>query len=108
LPENTKDPVVTIKDVATEPAKTVKVSVGGTVTLFLPDSAGSSWAVENVDKTLGKAKEEVMPGFAPGVSAHQFQWSLKNPLIKAGENHRVVFTNKKAGKTFTLTIEVVA
>jgi hypothetical protein len=105
---NPKEVMVSIKDVDKEPSKTVKAQLGGSVTLFLPDSAGSSWAVDVADKTLGKAKEETMPGFAPGTNAHQFQWSTKNPLLKAGETHKVTFTNKKAGKTFTLTIEFTA
>jgi hypothetical protein len=105
-PADTKDVTVSIKDVSTEPSKTVKASLGGSVTLFLPDSAGSSWAVDTADKTLGKAKEEIMPGFGPGTNAHSFQWSTKNPLLKAGETHKVTFVNKKAGKNFTLTIEL--
>lgn len=105
---NTKEVTVSIKDVATEPSKTVKASLGGSVTVFLPDANGATWSVDQVDKSLGKAKEEVMPGFGPGTNAHQFQWSTKNPLLKAGETHKVTFTNKKAGKTFALTIELIS
>jgi len=105
-PADTKDVIVSIKDVATEPSKTVKATLGGSVTVFLPDSLGSSWSVDTVDKALGKPKEEVMPGFGPGTNAHQFQWSTKNPLLKAGETHKITFVNKKAGKNFALTIEL--
>jgi len=106
-PENTNDVVVSIRDAATEPSKSVKVSLGGKVTLFLPDTLGTSWSVDAADKSLGKAKEEIMPGFAKDANAHQFRWDIKAPL-KAGETHKVTFVNKKAGKTFALTIEIIA
>lgn len=104
----TKDVVVTIKDAATEPQKTVKAIPGGTLTLFLPDSGGTTWSVETADKTLGKPKEEVMPGFGPGTNAHQFQWPLKSPPLKAGDTRKFTFINKKAKQTFSLTVEMVA
>jgi len=108
-PMDPKAVMVTIKDVDKDgTSKTVKAALGGTVTIFLPDANGTTWTVDQVDKSLGKAKEETMPGFAPGTNAHQFQWSTKNPLLKAGETHKVTFSNKKAGKTFTLTIELIS
>jgi hypothetical protein len=108
-PVNTKEVTVSIKDVDKDgTSKSVKASLGGTVTLFLPDANGATWSVDQVDKSLGKAKEETMPGFGPGINAHQFQWAMKGPLLKAGETHKVTFTNKKAGKTFTLTIELIS
>lgn len=97
--------IVSIKDATAEPSKTVKAQLGGSVTLFLPDNAGSSWAVDVADKALGKAKEETMPGFAPGTNAHQFKFSTTSPTLKAGETHKATFVNKKAGTKFALTIE---
>lgn len=105
---NMKDVIITIKDASTEPTKTIKAQLGGSVTLFLPDSAGSSWAVDVADKALGKPKEETMPGFAPGTNAHQFKWATTGATLKAGETHKVTFVNKKAGKNFTLTIEFIS
>ena len=61
-----KDVVLTVKDPKKEPEKTIKAGAGGSVTVFLPDYPGTVWSVEQFDKTLGKAKEEVIPGFAPG------------------------------------------
>lgn len=103
-----KDAVVTIKDASAEPQKTVKVIAGGTLSLFLPDANGTTWSYEGVNKSFGKAKEEVMPGFAPGTNAHQFLWTLKSPPFKAGEMHKLTFANKKAKQTFVLTVQVVA
>src|SRR6516162_9564881 len=75
-PVNTKEVTVSIKDVDKDgTSKSVKASLGGTVTLFLPDANGATWSVDQVDKSLGKAKEETMPGFGPGINAHQFQWA---------------------------------
>jgi hypothetical protein len=102
--------MITIKDAATEPQKSVKAKLGGTVTLFLPDAAGSSWAVDVADKALGKPKEEIMPGFGPGTNAHQFQFSTKGAALKVGETHKCTFVAKKGGKpngTFALSIEIV-
>jgi hypothetical protein len=108
---DTKEVAVTVKDPTAEPQKTVKASLGGTVTLYLPDYPGTVWSVDSNDKTIGKAKEEVIPGFAPGgTMGHQFQWSTKNPLLKAGGAHKITFVNKKAGKpngTFALTIDII-
>lgn len=104
----TKDVTVSIKDAAAEPQKTVKAIPGGTLTLFLPDSAGTTWSVETADKALGKPKEEVMPGFGPGTNAHQFQWPLKSPPLKAGDTRKFTFVNKKAKQNFSLTVEIVA
>lgn len=105
-----KEVVVTVKDPVAEPQKSVKAALGGTVTLYLPDFPGTVWSVEANDKALGKAKEEVIPGFAPGTNGHQFRWSTSNPLLKSGASHKVSFVNKKAGKpngNFTLTIEIL-
>ena len=108
-----KDVVLTVKEPTKEPEKTIKAAAGGSVTVFLPDYPGTVWSIESNDKTLGKAKEEVIPGFAPGTNGHQFKWTTGGPLIKAGQKHKVVFANKKAGDkaakpsgTFTLTIEI--
>jgi hypothetical protein len=108
-----KDVVLTVKEPKKETEKTIKAAPGGSVTVFLPDYPGTVWSVEGSDKTLGKAKEEVIPGFAPGTNGHQFKWTTNNPLIKAGEKHKVQFVNKKAGdkaakpsETFALTIEI--
>jgi hypothetical protein len=74
----------------------------------LPDFPGTVWSVDTADKSLGKAKEEVIPGFAPGTNGHQFKWT---PL-KAGAKQKAVFVNKKLGdkaakpnSSFTLTID---
>ncbi len=110
-----KDVVLTVKDPAKEPEKTIKAQAGGSVTLFLPDFPGTAWGVGESDKTIGKAKEEVIPGFAPGTNGHQFKWSTAGPLMKAGNKHKIQLVNKKAGEkdkaakpnsTFTLTIEL--
>jgi hypothetical protein len=108
-----KDVVLTMKDPAKEPEKTIKAQVGGSVTVFLPDHPGTVWSIDSSDKTLGKAKEEVIPGFAPGTNGHQFKWSTSGPLFKAGVKHKATFVNKKTGEkaakpsnTFNLTIEM--
>lgn len=108
-----KDVVLTVKDPKAEHEKTIKAAPGGSVTVFLPDYPGTVWSVEGNDKTLGKPKEEVIPGFAPGTNGHQFKWSTTGSLFKAGQKHKVQFVNKKAGdkaakpsETFTLTIEI--
>ena len=108
-----KDVVLTVKDPAAESEKTIKAAPGGSVTVFLPDYPGTVWSVDGNDKTLGKAKEEVIPGFAPGTNGHQFKWSTGGPLFKAGQKHKVQFVNKKVGDKaakpsghFTLTIEI--
>lgn len=108
-----KDVVLTVKEPTKESEKTIKAAPGGSVTVFLPDYPGTVWSVQSSDKTLGKAKEEVIPGFAPGTNGHQFKWSTSGPLFKAGQKHKVQFLNKKAGdktakpnESFTLTIEI--
>jgi hypothetical protein len=108
-----KDVVLTMKDPKKEPEKTIKAAVGGSVTVFLPDYPGTVWSIESNDRTLGKAKEEVIPGFAPGTNGHQFKWTTSGPLFKAGGKHKVQFVNKKAGdkaakpsESFALTIEL--
>ena len=114
LTGDAKDVVLTVKDPTKEPEKTIKAAPGGSITVFLPDYAGTVWSVESNDRTLGKAKEEVIPGFAPGTNGHQFKWSTGGPLFKSGQKHKVQFVNKKAGDKaakptgqFTLTIEIV-
>jgi hypothetical protein len=108
-----KDVVLTMKDPKKEPEKTIKAAAGGSVTVFLPDYPGTVWSIEGNDKSLGKAKEEVIPGFAPGTNGHQFKWTTNGPTVKAGGKHKVQFVNKKAGdktakpsESFTLTIEI--
>ena len=108
-----KDVVLTVKDPKAQPDMTIHVAPGGSVTVFLPDFPGTVWSVTTVDKTLGKPKEEVIPGFAPGTSGHQFKWTTTGPLIKSGEKHKVELGNKKVGDkngkptlTFTLTIQI--
>lgn len=102
-----------MRDPASEPQKTVKVIANGTVTLYLPEWAGTSWTVTQPDKSLGKAKEETIPGFAgPTTPAHQFTWTVKGPKGQ----HRIQLVNKprakaegtpKSDTTFTLTIDAV-
>lgn len=103
-----KDAMVMVKDPEKEKTKTVKAIVGGTVTLYLPDFPGTVWSYDGGDKTLGKPKEEIVPGFlGPTTPAHQFTWKTSGPLFKAGQTHHASFVNKKAGKpngTFALTI----
>jgi hypothetical protein len=108
-----KDVALTVRDPKKEPEKTIKAALGGSVTVFLPDYPGTVWSVDQPDKGLGKPKEEVIPGFAPGTNGHQFKWTTTGPLLKAGEKHTVRFGNKKAGdkaakptETFALTIEL--
>ncbi len=108
-----KDVVLTVKDPKAQPDMSIKAAPGGSVTVFLPDYPGTVWSVTTVDKTLGKPKEEVIPGFAPGTSGHQFKWTTSGPLVKSGEKHKVELGNKKVGDkngkptgTFTLTIEI--
>lgn len=105
-----KDVVLTVRAPDKEPQKTVKVTAGGSMTLFLPDAGGEVWAYEGGDKSLGKPKEQVIPGFAPGVSGHEFKWSLAGPMFKSGGKHTATLATKKAGKrgaAFTLNIEVL-
>lgn len=108
-----KDVVLTVKDPKAQPDMTLNAAPGGSVTVFLPDFPGTVWSVTTVDKTLGKPKEEVIPGFAPGTSGHQFKWTTTGPLIKSGEKHKVELGNKKVGDkngkptlTFTLTVQI--
>ncbi|MBX3203520.1 MAG: hypothetical protein KF764_00565 [Labilithrix sp.] len=108
-----KDVVLTVKDPKKEQEKTIKAAAGGSVTVFLPDYPGTVWSIESSDKALGKAKEEVIPGFAPGTNGHQFKWTTTGAAFKAGHKHKVQFVNKKAGdkaakatESFTLTIEI--
>lgn len=106
-----KEVVVTVKDPTAEPKKSVKVARGGSLTVYLPDYPGTVWSAKLVDKTLGKPKEETIPGFAPGgTNGHQFQWTMKNPLLQPSQTHQVTFENKKAGKpngTFVLEVQIL-
>jgi hypothetical protein len=112
---STKDPNVAVQDPVKEPAKSVKADVGGTVTLYLPKWAGTTWTVKEFPKPLGKAKEETIPGFAgPSTPAAGFVWKLNDPSLKAGQSFKVTLENKDAKdktapatKTFTLTIDLV-
>lgn len=113
---STKDPSVTVRDPKSEPAKGVKAQVGGTVTLYLPRWAGTTWTVKEFPKPLGKAKEETIPGFAgPSTPAAGYVWKLSDPSLKAGQPLKVLLENKTSDKSappsvtpFTLTIELVA
>ena len=108
LTGDAKDVVLTVKDPTAEPEKTVKVQPNGSVTLFLPDYPGTVWSSDTTDKALGKAKEEVIPGLAPGTNGHQFKWTG----VKGGQKAKATFVNKKIGDkaakpggAFALTIE---
>jgi hypothetical protein len=107
----TKDAVVSVFDPAKEPARTVKALAGGTVALYLPEWAGTSWKVAQPDKALGKPKEETIPGFAgPGTPAHAFTWQVKDAL--KGQVHKISLTNTAKGRppgadtNFVLSIDV--
>lgn len=105
-----KDATVTVRDPVAEPKKTALALPGGSVTLYLPEYAGTKWTVTSADKALGKPKEETIPGFAgPTTPAKQFTWQTTN--AKAGQTFVVQLANTKKGeakadKTFALTIEV--
>lgn len=107
-----KDAQVTVRDPVAQTSATANVLADGAVTLYLPETPGSSWSVPTPDKNLGKAKEQTIPGFVGTTPAHQFVWQIKAPL-KAGSTTKVQLVNKKkkpeAGDkdlTFTLTINV--
>jgi hypothetical protein len=106
----TKDAVVSIRDPATQPAATVNALAGGTVALYLPEWAGTTWKVSQPDKALGTPKEETIPGFAgPTTPAHAFTWQIKDAL--KGQVHKLSLTNSTKGKpgasaSFVLTINV--
>ena len=107
----TKDAVVSVFDPAKEPARTVKALAGGTVALYLPEWAGTSWKIAQPDKALGKPKEETIPGFAgPSTPAHAFTWTISDSL--KGQVHKVTVTNTAKGRapasdtSFSLTIDV--
>ncbi len=105
----TKDAVVSVFDPVKEPARTVKSIAGGSVALYLPEWAGSTWKIPQPDKALGKPKEETIPGFAgPTTPAHAFTWQVKDAL--KGQVHKVTVTNSAKGRatdtTFTLTIDL--
>ena len=107
----TKDAVVSVFDPANEPARTVKALAGGTVALYVPEWAGTTWKIPQPDKALGKPKEETIPGFAgPSTPAHAFTWQIKDAL--KGQVHKVTLTNSAKVKapgtdtTFTLSIDV--
>lgn len=88
--------------------KTVKVKTGGAFTMYLPDSGGNSWGADSFG-TLGKPKEESMPGFDKGVLGHMFKWSG----VKAGKTTITFGLRKAAAKgkgetsqTFKVTLDV--
>jgi hypothetical protein len=106
-----KDAVVSVFDPAKESARTVKALAGGSVALYLPEWAGTTWKIGQPDKALGKPKEETIPGFAgPSTPAHAFTWQLKDAL--KGQLHKVLLTNTAKGRTpsadtsFTLSVDV--
>jgi hypothetical protein len=101
------DETLTVKDPKAEPEKSISAKSGGAFTLFLPDVSGTTWSADSIG-TLGKAKEEMMPGFAPKTMAHQFKWTG----LKAGKT-KLTFglrnTGTKGGtptQTFTLNLDV--
>jgi hypothetical protein len=107
----TKDAVASVFDPVKEPARTVKALAGGTVALYLPEWAGTSWKITQPDKALGRAKEETIPGFAgPSTPAHAFTWQVGAPL--KGQVHKITLTNTGKGSpsghdvSFTLSIDV--
>ncbi len=107
----TKDAVLSIFDPAKEPARLVKVLAGGSVALYLPEWAGTSWKVTQPDKALGKPKEENIPGFAgPSTPAHAFTWRIGDAL--KGQVHKVTLTNTAKGRapagdtSFALSVDV--
>jgi hypothetical protein len=105
----TKDVVAAVFDPATEHQRTVKVLAGGSVALYVPEWAGTSWKVAQQDGALGKPKEETIPGFAgPTTPAHAFTWQIKGGL--KGETKKVSLTNsakgQPSGPSFALSIEV--
>lgn len=111
---STKDPMISVLDPKGEPQKTLKAQAGGTVTLYLPQWAGTSWSVKDAPKPLGKPKTETLPGFAgPGTPGASFVWTLKDPSLKPGQTLKATLENKSsADKTaaptpFALTIEIV-
>jgi hypothetical protein len=105
-----KDAVVAERDPAKEPSKNVKVLAGGSVALYLPEWAGTSWKIAQPDKALGKVKEETIPGFAgPTTPAHAFTWQIGAAL--KGQSHTVSLTSSAkaggaGGATFSLVIDV--
>jgi hypothetical protein len=107
-PGPTKDTVVPVFDPTKEPKRTVNALAGGTLALYLPEWAGTAWKLTQPNNSLGKAKEETIPGFAGPTPAHAFTWQIKDAL--KGQTFVVPLTNTaKAGaisKTFTLTINV--
>jgi len=115
-PTSTKDPQITVRDPEKETSKSVKAQIGGTVTLYLPKWAGTTWTVKEGAKPLGKPKEETMPGFAGPTPAASFVWTLKDPSLKPGQKLEAKLENKSSdkakaaepGKPFSLTIELVA
>jgi hypothetical protein len=107
----TKDVVASVFDPAKEPERTVKALAGGSVALYLPEWAGTTWKIAQPDKALGKPKEETIPGFAgPSTPAHAFTWQIKDAL--KGQLHKVSLTNTAKGRapagdtSFTLSIDV--
>ena len=105
----TKDVVASVFDPAKEPERTVKALAGGSVALYLPEWAGTTWKIAQPDKALGKPKEETIPGFAgPSTPAHAFTWQIKDAL--KGQTHKVSLSNnaknQPPGPAFTLTIDV--
>lgn len=106
---DTDDVSFTAREPGKDGNQTVKAKVGGAFTLFLPDRDGNSWAPDSVG-ALGKPKEEVIPGFAPGALGHQFKWTG----LKAGKT-TLTFGYRKASakgagapsQTFKVTVDVL-
>jgi hypothetical protein len=103
----TKDAVVSVPDPAKEHERTVNALAGGTVALYLPEWAGTTWKITQSDKALGKPKEETIPGFSGPTPAHAFTWQINDALKGV---HKVPFTNTAKGRppggdtSFTLSI----
>jgi hypothetical protein len=103
----TKDAVVSVLDPAKEHDRTVNALAGGTVALYLPEWAGTTWKITQSDKGLGKPKEETIPGFSGPTPAHAFTWQINDALKGV---HKVPLTNTAKGRppggdtSFTLSI----
>jgi len=105
----TKDVVVSVFDPTGEHQRTARVLAGGSVAVYLPEWAGTTWKIAQADSVLGKPKEETIPGFAgPTTPAHAFTWQIK-PALK-GQTKKVSLVNgakgQPQGATFAVTIEV--
>src|SRR5262249_26069826 len=105
------DVVAFARDPDAEPKKTVHVRAGGSVTLYLPQYAGTKWTVALADKRLGEPKEETIPGLVGTTPRLQLTWSLANKALLPGDTQTIELTNTKKGETkpdkkFTLVVKL--